>query len=97
MYTLVGRWRESGLAKSKFCKEHQISLHRFNYWLYYISVQSKLPKSPLGKAYDYCLNRWDSLMAYLKDGNLHIDDNLVENAIRPLALGRKNYLFAGSH
>ena len=33
MYTLVGRWRESGLAKSKFCKEAQISLHRFNYWL----------------------------------------------------------------
>jgi hypothetical protein len=36
-------------------------------------------------------------MAYLKDGNLQIDNNLVENAIRPLALGRKNYLFAGSH
>lgn len=36
-------------------------------------------------------------MAYLKDGNLKIDNNLVENAIRPLALGRKNYLFAGSH
>lgn len=65
----------------------------------YIATQSKLelPKSPLGKAYDYCLKRWDSLMAYLKDGNLHIDNNLVENAIRPLALGRKNYLFAGSH
>jgi hypothetical protein len=65
----------------------------------YIALQSKLelPKSPLGKAYDYCLKRWDSLMAYLKDGNLQIDNNLVENAIRPLALGRKNYLFAGSH
>ncbi|HEY4628928.1 MAG TPA: transposase, partial [Flavobacterium sp.] len=65
----------------------------------YIAIQSKLelPKSPLGKAYDYCLKRWDSLMAYLKDGNLQIDNNLVENAIRPLALGRKNYLFAGSH
>jgi transposase len=65
----------------------------------YITIQSKLelPKSPLGKAYDYCLKRWDSLMAYLKDGNLHIDNNLVENALRPLALGRKNYLFAGSH
>jgi len=65
----------------------------------YIAIQSKLeiPKSPLGRAYDYCLNRWDSLMNYLKDGNLEIDNNLVENAIRPLALGRKNYLFAGSH
>jgi transposase len=65
----------------------------------YMAIQSKLelPKSPLGKAYDYCLKRWDSLMAYLKDGNLNIDNNLCENAIRPLALGRKNYLFAGSH
>jgi transposase len=65
----------------------------------YIALQSKteIPKSPLGKAYDYCLNRWDSLMNYIKDGNLQIDNNLVENAIRPLALGRKNYLFAGSH
>ena len=37
------------------------------------------------------------LSAYLYDGNLQIDNNLVENAIRPIALGRKNYLFAGSH
>nr|HPH17074.1 transposase [Bacteroidales bacterium] len=56
-----------------------------------------LPKSPIGKAFDYCLARWDSLLNYLKDGNLLIDNNLIENAIRPLALGRKNYLFAGSH
>ena len=39
----------------------------------------------------------DKLGAYLHDGSLEIDNNLVENAIRPLALGRKNYLFAGSH
>ena len=65
----------------------------------FIAIQSKLesPKSPLAKAYAYCLNRWDSMLNYLKDGNLQIDNNLVENAIRPLALGRKNYLFAGSH
>lgn len=46
-------------------------------------------------AYTYA--RWDALSAYLNDGNLLIDNNLVENAIRPVALGRKNYLFAGSH
>lgn len=65
----------------------------------FIAKQSKieLPKSPLGKAYAYCLNRWDSMLNYIKDGNLQIDNNLIENAIRPLALGRKNYLFAGSH
>jgi len=55
------------------------------------------PQSPIGKAFDYCANRWTSLQNYLKDGMLEIDSNLVENSIRPLALGRKNYLFAGSH
>ena len=55
------------------------------------------PQSPIGKAFEYCSGRWISLQNYLKDGILEIDSNLVENAIRPLALGRKNYLFAGSH
>lgn len=55
-----------------------------------------LPKSPLGKAMAYCIPRWDNLVNYLKDGSLEIDNNLAENAIRPIALGRKNYLFAGS-
>lgn len=56
-----------------------------------------LPKSQIGKAFRYSLDRWDQLSAYLHDGILEIDNNLVENAIRPVALGRKNYLFAGSH
>ena len=55
------------------------------------------PKSPIGKAFEYCANRWISLQNYLTNGMLEIDSNLVENTIRPLALGRKNYLFAGSH
>lgn len=60
-------------------------------------VKSTLPKSSIGKAMRYSIQRWDSLSAYLYDGMLEIDNNLVENAIRPVALGRKNYLFAGSH
>jgi transposase len=56
-----------------------------------------LPKSAIGRAVSYTYERWDKLSAYLYDGSLEIDNNLVENAIRPLALGRKNYLFAGSH
>lgn len=56
-----------------------------------------LPKSPLGKAITYTLRRWDKLCVYTRDGILQIDNNLVENSIRPVALGRKNYLFAGSH
>lgn len=56
-----------------------------------------LPKSPLGKAITYTLRRWDKLCVYTSNGILQIDNNLVENSIRPVALGRKNYLFAGSH
>lgn len=60
-------------------------------------IKQVLPKSKIGKAMAYCTKRWDALNAYLYDGILEIDNNLVENAIRPVALGRKNYLFAGSH
>jgi len=59
--------------------------------------QSVLPQSPIGKAIHYSLKRWDKLSLYATDGKLEMDNNLVENAIRPVALGRKNYLFAGSH
>jgi len=58
---------------------------------------NSLPKSPLGIALQYTLARWDKLNVYLQDGNLRIDNNLVENSIRPVAIGRKNYLFAGNH
>ncbi|MBN8785606.1 MAG: IS66 family transposase [Terrimonas sp.] len=56
-----------------------------------------LPDSPLGKAIRYTLRRWQKLCIYTANGILQIDNNLVENSIRPVALGRKNYLFAGSH
>ena len=60
------------------------------------TYKTALPKPPIGKAIAYCIPRWDNLMNYLKDGLLEIDNNLAENSIRPIALGRKNYLFAGS-
>jgi transposase len=60
-------------------------------------LTSILPKSPLGIALQYTLARWDKLNVYTRDGNLRIDNNLVENSIRPVAIGRKNYLFAGNH
>ena len=56
-----------------------------------------LPKSLIGKAIEYCTKLWASLMTYLENGAYHIDNNAIENKIRPVALGRKNYLFAGSH
>lgn len=55
------------------------------------------PKSPIGKALAYSIERWNKLSLYIHDGILKIDNNPVENSIRPIALGRKNYLFAGSH
>ena len=48
------------------------------------------------KAIEYCLKRWQALTRYLEDGNLPIDNNWAENQMRPWALGRKNWLFAGS-
>ena len=56
-----------------------------------------LPESAIGKALAYSIERWKHLMIYTTDGKLNIDNNPVENAIRPVAVGRKNYLFAGSH
>jgi transposase len=54
------------------------------------------PKSPMGKALAYGLGLWPRLRAYAHDGRYLIDNNRIENTIRPLAIGRKNYLFAGS-
>ncbi len=58
---------------------------------------SVLPKSAIGMAISYTVKLWPRLTRYTEDGRFNIDNNLVENAIRPVALGRKNYLFAGSH
>jgi transposase len=51
----------------------------------------------MGQVIAYANKRWAGLSAYALHGQMEIDNNLVENAIRPVALGRKNYLFAGSH
>ena len=61
------------------------------------STMSKIPKKmPLAQAIYYALVRWDALVLYANDGSIEIDNNPIEREIRPIALGRKNYLFAGS-
>lgn len=55
-----------------------------------------LPQSLLGTAMNYALNQWPTLEVYLSDGRVEIDNNLVENAIRPTAIGKKNWLFIGA-
>ena len=71
-------------------------LRRIHRWLTQYQPVT-LPRSPLGQAINYCLNHWRALMNYLRRGYLSIDNNMAERAIKPLVIGRKNYLFAGSH
>jgi len=54
-------------------------------------------RTQIGKAITYAYTRWDNMMHYLEDGRIRIDNNLAENAIRPITLGRKNYMFCGNH
>ena len=55
------------------------------------------PESAIGKAISYFIGRYKYLIRYVNNGEIEIDNNLVENSIRPVAIGRKNYMFAGSH
>ena len=57
---------------------------------------SVLPRGPLGKAIAYTLSNWQALIRYVDDGDLDIDNNAAERALRSIAVGRKNWLFAGS-
>ena len=100
LYAIEALARESGMShKERHVLRIDKSLPIINEIGQYIHQQKNkvTPMSPIGKAFDYCANRWVSLQNYLSNGMLEIDSNLVENSIRPLALGRKNYLFAGSH
>jgi transposase len=58
--------------------------------------QAVLPKSPMGQAIAYALSNWEALVRYTDDGDLAIDNNAAERALRAIAVGRKNWLFAGS-
>ena len=59
-------------------------------------ARTVLPKSPLGDALRYLTNQWAALQRFVEDGRLAIDNNRAENQLRIVALGRKNWLFAGS-
>ena len=55
-----------------------------------------LPKSPMGVAIDYPLSNWEALLRYTEDGDLQIDNNGAERSLRPIVVGRNNWLFYGS-
>jgi transposase len=100
LYEVEAKARDEGLTpeqrKELRLKKSLPIINAFGKWIAQ-EVQNSLPKSSIGTAMRYAMARWDALNVYLYDGILEIDNNLVENAIRPVALGRKNYLFAGSH
>lgn len=67
------------------------------YWAWVKENADKvLPKSKIGKAFQYTLNQKEGLMNYLKDGHCEISNNIAENSIRPFTVGRRNWLFSGS-
>lgn len=75
-------------------KEHAVPLlQSLESWL---GEQEFLPKSLIGKAATYTRNQWQALNRYVQDGDLSIDNNFAERAMRPIAIGRKNWLFVGS-
>ena len=83
-------------AKSRQAKraEHAAPLlAELGQWL---QEQEFLPKSLIGKAATYTRNQWSALNRYVQDGDLSIDNNFAERAMRPIAIGRKNWLFVGS-
>jgi transposase len=82
----------SGADLAAYRREHAAPvLAAFAAWLAERAPQV-LPKSPIGEAFTYAMNQWPSLQVYLTDGRLAIDNQPAEQAIRPLAIGRRNWL-----
>jgi len=100
LYAIERKAREADMShEERYAlrqKESLTILREMENWMKENIIQV-LPKSAIGKAIAYTLKLWHRLIRYAEDGKCEIDNNLIENAIRPVALGRKNYLFAGSH
>lgn len=100
LYALEQRMRDENLdweQRTLQRKEHAVPiLEGLGKWLDENQYKYR-PQSPMGKAIAYSRSRWVGLSAYALHGQMEIDNNLVENAVRPMAIGRKAYLFAGSH
>lgn len=99
LYQLEQHARDQELPPGKIKELRQEKakpiLDQFKSWLDQLKAKV-LPKGPLGKAIAYALNHWPQLTAYLDDGRIDIDNNACERAIRPFAVGRKNWLFMGN-
>ncbi len=100
LYTIEKKCRQEKLDPKQIQERRQNDsipiLNKMEEWLRK-NLQPNLPTNPIQKAIKYMLKRWAGLIEYTADGNLSPDNNLIENQIRPMALGRKNYMFCGSH
>lgn len=101
LYAIERRIKDAGLSGEAVVgvrrQEAIPVLNTLKTWMQEEYPKVVLKKSPIAQAMAYSLPRWEKLCIYTTDARLQIDNNCVENAIRPVALGRKNYLFAGSH
>ena len=98
LYAVEAEIRERDLspeAALELRQKKSCNTHARIYRVLKILRQDCLPKSPLGKACDYSLRLWGYLSTYLSHGRVQIDNNAMENAIRPTAIGKKNWLFVG--
>lgn len=98
MYRLEKEWDEAAIANEARARLRQSGFARSLKWLHAVALalRSKvLPQSDLGKACDYLLRHWEPLTAHIRHGHTKLDTNLVENAIRPSCIGKKNWLFVG--
>lgn len=100
LYDIEAYCREHCLSVDQITEKRQAEavpiLEALGNWMKEQYVQV-LPKSDIGQALAYSIKRWEKLSLYATNGKLHIDNNAVERSVRPAALGRKNYLFCGSH
>ena len=100
LYHIEQRLREAKagptLRQAVRSSESRIIHQRLHQAITLLAKRRILPKSKLGKAIKYALRQWPRLELYLTDGRVEIDNNLVENAIRPTKLGAKNWLFLGN-
>jgi transposase len=100
LYQIEERLREAkagpALRTAVRAAESRMIHRRLHKAIVKLSARNILPRTKLGKAITYALNQWQYLEGYLSDGRVEIDNNLVENAIRPTKLGQKNWLFVGN-
>jgi transposase len=98
LYAYERRWDEQALSEEQRQQQRVTYYARPLYWLHKLALglrERTLPKLPMGKACTYLLGQWAPLTEHLKCGLSRLDNNLVENAIRPSAIGKKNWLFIG--